>query len=238
MVVGFQDGLMRTRYARVPVVAAPFGLALGGGAEVVLGCQHVRAAAELYVGCVEVGVGLVPAGGGCLEMAARVSAMAPEDPGFDLFSLLRGPFERLATARVSSSAEEARDMLYLRAQDTVSMSRDTLLRDAKETALGLARAGHRPPPPRRVRVVGESGAANLRSALRSLAQAHKISEHDEKIAGHLARILSGGAVPAGAVVSEQHLLELERQAFLSLCGEEKTRARIQHMLQSGKPLRN
>jgi 3-hydroxyacyl-CoA dehydrogenase len=238
MVANFQNACLRTRYARVPVVAAPFGLALGGGAEVVLGCQRVRAAAELYVGCVEVGVGLIPAGGGCMELAARASERASDDPGFDLLSLLKGPFEMVATARVSTSAEEARDLGYLRGADTVSMARETVIADAKEIALGLARAGWRPPPPRRIKVAGESGAATLRSTLRSLAQVHKISEHDEKVGDHLARIMTGGAVPAGATVSEREILELEREAFLSLCGEEKTRARIQQMLQTGKPLRN
>jgi 3-hydroxyacyl-CoA dehydrogenase len=120
----------------------------------------------------------------------------------------------------------------------VSMARETVIADAKQIALGLARAGWRPPPPRRIRVAGEASAATLRSTLRSLAQVHKISEHDQKIGDHLARILTGGAVPAGAAVTEQHLLDLEREAFLSLCGEEKTRARIQQMLSTGKPLRN
>jgi 3-hydroxyacyl-CoA dehydrogenase len=238
MIVSFQAACMRTRYARVPVVAAPFGLTLGGGAEVVLGCPHVRAHVELYIGCVEVGVGLIPAGGGCMELAARVSERAPQEAVFDVLSLLKGAFEAIAMAKVSTSAEHARDMGYLRAQDTVSMNRDTLIADAKEIALGLGRAGWRPPPPRRIRVAGEAGAATLTSMLRSLAQAHQISEHDQRIATHLARILTGGAVAAGSVVTEQHILDLEREAFLSLCGEEKTRARIQHMLQKGKPLRN
>ena len=238
MVTNFQQACQRTRYARVPVVAAPFGLALGGGAEVVLGCQHVRAAAELYIGCVEVGVGLIPAGGGCMELAARAAARASDDPSFDLLSLVRVPFETLARARVSTSAEEARDMGFLHAQDGVSMAREALLADAKQTVLGLVRAGYRPPPPRRIRVIGESGGATLRSALHNLAGAHQISEHDAKIGAQLARILSGGAVPAGSFVSEQALLDLEREAFLSLCGEPKTRERIQHMLTAGKPLRN
>ena len=199
MVANFQNACQRTRYARVPVVAAPFGLALGGGAEVVLGCQHVRAAAELYIGCVEVGVGLIPAGGGCMELAARAAARASDDPQFDLLSLVRVPFETLARARVSTSAEEARDIGYLRVQDSVSMARETLIADAKQTVLGLARAGYRPPPPRRIRVIGESGAATLRSALRNLAGAHQISEHDAKIGAGLARILSGGSVPSGLV---------------------------------------
>jgi 3-hydroxyacyl-CoA dehydrogenase len=238
MIAALQQATLRTRYARVPIVAAPFGLALGGGAEVILGCQHVRANAELYTGLVEVGVGLVPAGGGCMEMAARVSARAPEDPSFDILELLKGPFEMLATARVSTSAEEARDLGFLRVGDTVSMARETLIADAKQIVLGLARAGWRPPPPRRIRVAGESAAATLRATLHSLAEAHKISEHDEKVGAQLARVLTGGAVPAGAVVTEQAMIELEREAFLSLCGEEKTRARIQHTLTTGKPLRN
>src|SRR5262245_7150541 len=143
MVVAFQNACLRTRYAKVPVVAAPFGLALGGGAEVVLGCQVVRAAAELYVGCVEVGVGLIPAGGGCMEMAARASARASDDPQFDMLSLIRAPFLALATARVSISAEDARDIGYLRQGDSVSMARETLIADAKALALGIARAGYR-----------------------------------------------------------------------------------------------
>jgi 3-hydroxyacyl-CoA dehydrogenase len=238
MVVGFQGACQRTRYARVPVVAAPFGLALGGGAEVILGCQTVRAAAELYVGCVEVGVGLIPAGGGCMELAARASARATDDPNFDLLSLVKVPFETLARARVSVSAEDARDIGYLRQGDSVSMARETVIADAKALVLGQARAGYRPPPPRRIRVIGEAGQGTLRQFLMNLVGAHQISEHDAKISGHLARILSGGSVPAGAAVSEQHLLDLEREAFLSLCGEPKTRERIQHMLTTSKPLRN
>ena len=238
MVVGFQGACQRTRYARVPVVAAPFGLALGGGAEVILGCQTVRAAAELYVGCVEVGVGLIPAGGGCMELAARASARATDDPNFDLLALVRVPFETLARARVSISAEDARDLGYLRQGDSVSMARETVIADAKELVLGQARAGYRPPPPRRIRVIGEGGAGTLHQLLLNLVGAHQISDHDAKISGHLARILSGGSVPAGAAVSEQHILDLEREAFLSLCGEPKTRERIQAMLTTSKPLRN
>jgi 3-hydroxyacyl-CoA dehydrogenase len=238
MVVAFQAACNRTRYARVPVVGAPFGLVLGGGAEIVMGCQVVRAAAELYVGCVEVGVGLIPAGGGCMEMAARAAARASDDPQFDILSLVRAPFLALATARVSTSAEEARDIGYLRQGDSVSMARETLIGDAKALALGMARAGYRPPPPRRIRVIGEGGQATLRQALINLLGAHQITPHDAVVSGHLARVLSGGAVPAGAAVSEQHMLDLEREAFLSLCGEPKTRDRIQHMLQKSKPLRN
>ncbi len=238
MVVGFQNACMRTRYARVPVVAAPFGLALGGGAEVVMGCQTVRASAELYLGCVEVGVGLIPAGGGCMELAARASARATDDPNYDLLSLVKVPFETFARARVSASAEEARDIGFLRQGDSVSMARETVIADAKALVLGQARAGYRPPPPRRIRVIGEAGAGTLRQFLINLVGAHQISAHDAMISGHLGRILSGGNVPAGATVSEQHMLDLEREAFLSLCGEPKTRERIQAMLTTSKPLRN
>jgi 3-hydroxyacyl-CoA dehydrogenase len=238
MVKDFQQACQRTRYARVPVVAAPFGLVLGGGTEVVLGCQNARAHIELYLGLVEVGVGLIPAGGGCMEMAARVAARAPEDPAFDLLPLLRGPFEAIGLAKVSTSAEEARDLGYLRPNDSTSFAKETLIADAKQLALGLARAGYRPPPPRRIRVAGRSAADTLQTALGHLVHAHRASEHDKKVVGKAAVVLCGGDVPAGALVSEEYLLDLEREAFLSLCGEDKTKARIQHMLQAGKPLRN
>ena len=151
---------------------------------------------------------------------------------------MRGPFLNLATARVSTSAEEARDLGYLRQGDSVSMARETLIADAKALALGLARAGYRPPPPRMHPRHRRDRRGHAAPALHNLQGAHQISEHDAKVSGHLARILSGGAVPAGAAVSEQHILDLEREAFLSLCGEPKTRERIQYMLAKGKPLRN
>jgi 3-hydroxyacyl-CoA dehydrogenase len=173
-----------------------------------------------------------------MEMAARASARAADDPQFDMLSLMRAPFLALATARVSTSAEEARDIGYLRQADGISMARETLIADAKAAALGLARAGYRPPPPRRIRVIGEAGQATLKQALINLQGAHQITAHDAVVSGHLARALSGGSVPAGALVSEQHILDLEREGFLSLCGEPKTRDRIQHMLQKSKPLRN
>ena len=238
IVTSFQQACQRTRYARVPVVAAPFGLVLGGGAEVVLGCQYTRAFAELYFGLVEVGVGLLPAGGGCMEMAARASARAPADPGADILGLVRDSFEAIGLAKVSTSAEEARDLGYLRPSDSISMSRETLIADARELVLGLARAGYRPPPPRQIRVAGGAAGATLQTAIRHLVHAHRASEHDLRVVGAMAKVLCGGDVPAGAVVSEQHILDLEKEAFLSLCGEPKTRERIQHMLQTGKPLRN
>jgi 3-hydroxyacyl-CoA dehydrogenase len=173
-----------------------------------------------------------------MEMAAKASGIAERHRHVDLMSLLRTSFENLAMARVSTSAENAKELGYVRMEDTVSMGRETLIADAKAIAIGLAKAGHRPPPRRQIKVVGKSGAATLFQALHNLADAHQISAHDEVIGRHLARILSGGDVPEGARVSEQHLLDLEREAFLSLCGEEKTRARMQHMLTTSKPLRN
>jgi 3-hydroxyacyl-CoA dehydrogenase len=238
MVSGFQNVNQRIRYARVPVVAAPHGLTLGGGTEVMLACTAARAYMELYAGLVEVGVGLIPAGGGSMEMAARVSARATDDPTFDLLTLLRPVFEAIGLAKVGTSAEEVRELGYLRASDTVSMARETLIADAKQIALGLARAGHRPPPPRMIRVAGVSAGATLKTALRHLVHAHRASEHDYTVVSKAAHVLTGGDVAAGTAVSEQYLLDLEREAFLSLCGEEKTRARIQHTLSTGKPLRN
>jgi 3-hydroxyacyl-CoA dehydrogenase len=238
IVKDFQNACQRTRYARVPVVSAPFGLVLGGGAEVVLGTQLARASTELYMGLVEVGVGLIPAGGGCMELAARVSARAPDDPGFDLLPLVKGHFEAIGLAKVSTSAEEARDLGYLRPSDSTSFARETIIADAKQLVVGLARAGYRPPPPRLIRVAGRAGADTLQTALYHLVHAHRATEHDRKVVGKAAFVLCGGDLPTGSLASEQHFLDLEREAFLSLCGEDKTRARIQHMLTSGKPLRN
>jgi 3-hydroxyacyl-CoA dehydrogenase len=233
---GFQRAAVRLRTAEVPVVAAPFGMALAGGAEVVLGAGFVRAHAELYMGLVEVGVGLIPAGGGCREMIMRAMAGVPDN--VDPFLPTQKVFETLAMGKVSTSAEQARDLGFLRACDRVTLSREQLLRDAKETALGLSRAGYRRPPPRTARVAGEAGLANFKVALWSMAQGHQVSEHDVKVGTHLARVLCGGSVAAGTRVGEQHLLDLEMEAFLSLCGEEKTQARMEYMLTNNKPLRN
>ncbi len=226
------------RYARVPVVAAPFGLTLGGGAEVVLGCQTRAGHIELYMGLVEVGVGLIPGGGGCMEMAARVAARAPDDPAFDAAAAARavrghrpgqGGHQRRGGARPGLSA----------ADDGISFAKETLIADAKQLALGLARAGYRPPPPRRIRVAGRSAAATLQTALDHLVHAHGRQRTRPEGGGQgWPSCCAAATSPAGALVSEEHLLELEREAFLSLCGEEKTQARIQHMLQTGKPLRN
>ena len=236
IVRGFQSATLRMKHSDVPVVAAPFGLALGGGAEMVMGATAVRAHAELYLGLVEVGVGLVPAGGGCKELVLRSMANIPDS--VDPFVPIQKAFETIAMAKVSTSAENARDMGFLAPADGVSLSREQLLRDAKETVLGLARAGFKRLPPRTVRVPGEGGIANFRMAVWSMRQGHLISEHDAKVGGWVAKILCGGPVAPGSRVTEQHLLDLELEAFLSLVGEAKTQERIQHMLETNKPLRN
>jgi 3-hydroxyacyl-CoA dehydrogenase len=231
-----QDSLMRLRYSDFPVVTAPFGLALGGGAEIAMHGDATRAHAELYMGQVEAGVGLVPAGGGCKELLCRALADLPE--GVDPFPRVQQVFMTIAMGKVSMSAEEARALGFLRDSDGVTLNRDFLIHDAKQTALGLLRAGYRRPRPRTVRLPGLSGYATLRSALQQMAAAHQISEHDVLVGSKLAYILCGGDVSPAARVSEQHLLDLEREAFISLCGEPRSQERMQYMLMNNKPLRN
>lgn len=239
IVRAFQDACMRLRYSEKPVVAAPAGMALGGGAEICLGSDRIRAAAETYMGLVEVGVGLIPAGGGIKEMAIRHLEGIPEGVSADPLPFLRKAFETIGTAKVSGSAEEARELGFLRRSDGITIGRDFLIHDAKNTVLAMALEGYRMPRPRTdVALPGRSQFSAFAYGLYSMRVAGQISEHDEKIGRKIAYVLTGGDVPAGTRLSEQDLLDLEREAFLSLCGEEKTVARIQHMLMTGKPLRN
>ena len=231
-----QGALTRLKYAAVPTVTAPFGLTLGGGAEVAMQGAACRAHAELYMGLVEAGVGLIPAGGGCKELLARALTDLPDDA--DPFVFVKKIFFAIAMAKVSMSAEEARGMGMLAPQDQITFNRDYLLYDAKQTALGMARAGYRAPRRRTFRVPGEGGYGAALSAVQMMKEAHAISEHDMKVAGKLAYVLCGGDVTSSVRVTEEHILGLEREAFLSLCGEQKTQERMQHMLMSGKPLRN
>jgi 3-hydroxyacyl-CoA dehydrogenase len=231
-----QDGCMRLRYASVPVVTAPFGLTLGGGAELSMHGAASRAHCELYMGLVEAGVGLIPAGGGCKELLARRLADLPDDA--DPFQWVKHLFMQIALGKVSTSAEEARQMGMLSASDQVTLNRDHLIYDAKQTALGLARAGYTPPRRRTFRLPGESGYATLRSSLQMMKEAHQISEHDVKVGSKLAWVLCGGRTVPTVRMTEQHVLDLEREAFLSLCGEPKTQERMQYMLMNNKPLRN
>jgi 3-hydroxyacyl-CoA dehydrogenase len=239
MVKAFQDACMRLRYSERPVVAAPAGMALGGGAEICMGADRIRAAAETYMGLVEVGVGLLPAGGGLKEMAVRHLEGIPDGVAADPLPFLRKAFETVGMAKVSSSAKEAREMGYLRPRDGITIQRDFLIQDAKNTVLAMNREGYETPRPRTdIALPGRSAFPAFAYGLYAMRTAGQISEHDEKIGRKIAWVLTGGDVPPGTRLSEQELLDMEREAFLSLCGEEKTQARIQFMLMKGKPLRN
>ncbi|WP_067931979.1 3-hydroxyacyl-CoA dehydrogenase/enoyl-CoA hydratase family protein [Alicyclobacillus kakegawensis] len=234
----FQQAMMRLKYLSKPVVAAPHQMALGGGAEVCLAAHQVQAAAETYIGLVEVGVGLIPGGGGNKEMLIRALEGVPDGVHERLDSFVQKTFETIALAKVSTSAKEAKRLGILRHHDGITLQRDFLLHDAKQVAIGLADSDFRPMQPRLVPVVGEAGAARLKAGVYGMRVSGHISEHDEKIAHHLIRVLTGGSVARGTKVSEQYLLDLEREAFLSLIGEPKTQQRMQYMLSHGKPLRN
>ena len=237
MVRAFQRASMAMKYAARPVVVAPFGMTLGGGAEFVLHGQAVRASAETYIGLVEVGAGVIPAGGGCKELYLRcLESWTGTD---DLLPPVRRAFETIGMAKVATSAFEARELGFLRATDGVSMNADRLISDAKEMALGMRRTGFSPGRPRTDIPVGGSGALSaLRVGIYNMREAGFISEHDAKIGGKLAKVLCGGELSGVQRVSEQYLLDLEREAFLSLLGERKTLERIQSLLKTGKPLRN
>lgn len=239
MIRQFQTVMGSLRTVDRPVVVAPFGMNLGGGVEVSLPADRLQASAETYMGLVETGVGLIPGGGGNKEMLLRWTAdMDPKD-GIGLQNRVNKIFETIALAKVSTSAAEAEDYGYLRnGIDGVSINRDHLLHDAKEQVLALSRTGYRPPEPKKIPVVGETGYYTLRLGAYDLLQSGYISEHDYKIADKLAYVLSGGTLPAGTLVDEQYLLDIEREAFLSLVGEPKSQQRMQHMLTKNKPLRN
>jgi 3-hydroxyacyl-CoA dehydrogenase len=236
MVRSFQGATMALKYASVPVVVAPAGLTLGGGCEIALHSARVQAAAESYVGLVEAGVGLIPAGGGTKEMLARAMERVP--PGADPLPDVRRVFETIGFAKVSTSAPHAVELGYLRDGDAITMNRDRLLDDAKAHALVLAR-DYAPPLPRAaIRVGGEAVLATLKLGVHLAWRAGRISDHDALIGRKLAWVLAGGNLTHPGTVSEQQLLDLEREAFLSLCGERKTLDRIAHTLKTGKPLRN
>jgi 3-hydroxyacyl-CoA dehydrogenase len=234
----FQNTMARLKYSQTPTVAAPFQLTLGGGAEVALWCNRIRAHAETYMGLVEVGVGLLPGAGGNIEMLDRALTGALDSPTYPVEQLIGRAFETIAMAKVSTSVEEARDLLFLAPSDTVTMNRAHLLEGAKQEALGMVRAGFRPPRPRTYRLPGKSGVSTIEMMVRSMRDGGFISEHDMKIALKIGHVLTGGDCSPRQKVSEQTLLDLEREAFLSLCGEEKSMARIAHMLEKNKPLRN
>src|SRR5579872_2706796 len=234
----FQNVNLGLKYAPKPVVAAPQGMALGGGCEISLHAARIHANSELYMGLVETGVGLIPGGGGTKEMLIRANEHATGGEDLDLFHALKPVFENIAMAKVGTSAEECRALGYLRASDLVAMNRDRLVADAKETALAMVRAGYHPPAPAQIRVLGEEFIAAAKLAIHQMLRGEYISEYDALVARKLANILGGGPLSAPQLVSEQYVLDLEREAFVSLCGQRNTQLRIAHTLKTGKPLRN
>ena len=236
LVEQFQITTQMLKYSMVPTVAAVDGMALGGGCEFIMHCDRAVATLESYIGLVEVGVGLLPAGGGCKEFAMRAAA---EAKGGDISPFLQKYFKAVAMAEVSRSAEHAREIGYLRSTDRVVMNRFELLEIAKSEARAMAAAGYRPPMrAKSIPVLGRSGIATIRAFVENMYAGGYISEHDRLIAGKVATIMCGGDVEAGSLVDEQWLLDLELQHFMELMATEKTQARIEHMLKNGKPLRN
>jgi 3-hydroxyacyl-CoA dehydrogenase len=247
----FQRMTASIKFCPRPVVAAPFNLCLGGGTEISLHAARRQPYAELYMGLVETGVGLVPGGGGTKEMALHAIDAARASSGIDdaaapvrfalcadLQDALRQRFETIAMAKVSTSAAEARALDLLAPADQITLNRERLLLDAREAAIYLAETGYAAPAPRTVAVPGEAVLPTLKLGIHLMRQAEYISDHDVTVATHVARILCGGALTPGSLVTEQYLLDLERESFLSLCGERKTQERIAHTLQTGRPLRN
>jgi len=238
-VKGMQDLLMNFRYCSKPVVAAPFGLALGGGAEVAMAADRICASGETYMGLVEVGVGLLPAGGGCRELLKRVVTPAMKRADSDPLPFLGKVFENIAMAKVSASALQAQEMGFLTDCDRIIMKGEHVLAEAKREVLALSAAGYAPPPrTKSIYALGQRGIAALSIMVQSLRWGDFISEYDMFIAKKIAYVLSGGDLSAPQWVDEQYILDLEREGFLSLLGQEKTIARIKHLLMTGKPLRN
>jgi 3-hydroxyacyl-CoA dehydrogenase len=241
----FQGMTQAVKFCPKPIVAAPFGMTLGGGTEISLHAPVRQPHVELYMGLVEVGVGLLPGGGGCKEMLLRAVDSAahirPDGRGeaVELMEAMKRAFETIATAKVSTSAYEARGLGFLSEQDRITMNRERVLADAKARALELARAGYVPPVPRdNIPAPGENILATLKLGVHLMRQGDFISDHEVKIGDKVAEVLCGGNVTPGTPVSEQYVLDLEREAFKSLCGEKKTQERIQYTLKTGKPLRN
>ena len=241
----FQNMTQAIKFCPRPVVVAPYGMCLGGGTEISLHAAARQPHAELYMGLVETGVGLIPGGGGCKEMTIKsVEAAASIRPdargeGVEIFEALKKNFETIAMAKVSTSAAEARGLGFLKPSDNVTMNRQRLLTDSKLRARALADAGYAPPIPRTdIAAPGENALATLKLAVWTMHEGQYISDHDAKVANWAAYALCGGRVTPGTLVSEQYLLDLEREAFLSLCGEKKTQERIAFTLKTGKPLRN
>jgi 3-hydroxyacyl-CoA dehydrogenase len=237
MIQQFQQAMMRMRYSSIPVVGTPHGLTLGGGCELNLHCDRVVASAESYIGLVEFGVGLIPGGGGTKEMTLRTAAKYEE--GEPEFNLLRNTYMTISTAKVSTSAAEAFDLGFLRRGDEIVVNSNRVIAQAKAAAIELADAGYSQPSQKtNIKVHGKGALAMFKTGVYAMKEGKYISEHDQKIADKLAYVMCGGDLSSPTEVSEQYLLDLEREAFLSLCGERKTLERIQSILTTGKPLRN
>jgi 3-hydroxyacyl-CoA dehydrogenase len=239
MVNALQKVVMRLRYSSKPVVTAPYGLTLGGGCEISMHGDRVQAAAETYMGQVEVGVGLIPAGCGTKEMTMRAMDAAKDVPDADPLAFLKKTFELLGMGKVATSAQEARAWGFLRDVDSISMNGDRLIGDAKQEVLNLVALGYNQPVERSdIYVMGEAGESAMKLALHMMRKGGYISDHDQLIGKKLAHVMAGGSLNHPTQVSERYLIDLEREAFVSLCGERKTQDRIAAMLKTGKPLRN
>lgn len=238
MVKEFQYSFLRMKRATFPVVAAPFGMTLGGGYEISAAADKIVAAGETYMGLVELGVGLIPGAGGNKELLIRNLEGAANVDRVDLQPFVNKTFETIAMAKVSTSAKEAKDLGYMRASDEICVNGDFLLHAAKNAVLEMVKKGYRPPAPVQIPVVGENGYAVMEAAIYTMLKGNYISEYDAHLARKVAFVLSGGKVPAGTVVTEEYLLDIEREAFMSLVGEPKSQDRMRHMLLKGKPLRN
>jgi 3-hydroxyacyl-CoA dehydrogenase len=234
----FQQPLMRLKYCAKPVVAAPHGMALGGGYEVLAHSSKILAAAETYMGLVELGVGVIPAGGGTKEMVLRSVEAVMDNEAVDLTQLVMANFMTVAMAKVSTSAKEGKMLGYMRPTDGFVPNQDHLIFEAKQHVLAMAQAGYKPPVQRKIRVIGESGLATIKAGLFNMKEGRQISEYDAFLAEKLAYIMCGGNVDANTWVTEQYLLDLEREVFVELCMQPKTQQRMGHMLKTGKPLRN
>ena len=236
----FQQATMSLRYSPKPVVVAPFQMTFGGGCEMTLHADRARAAAETYIGLVEVGVGLIPAGGGTKEMLVRALDSIPAGvKEADPFPFVKRAFETIAMAKVATSAAEAKRFGFLREEDSYSMNADRLIADAKQEVLALASVGYTQPAQRSdVLALGGAALATFKLGIHQLKRGGFISDYDAVIGEKLARVLTGGDLDHETRVSEQYILDLEREAFLSLCGHRQTQERIAHMLKTGKPLRN
>jgi 3-hydroxyacyl-CoA dehydrogenase len=240
MVAGLQNANMKMKYLPKPVVTAPAGMALGGGCEIAMHGDYCLANGETYMGLVEVGVGVIPAGGGCKELAVRMTEGIPAgvvEAGLNMQYHFGKAFENIATAKVATSAQEAQDLGFIRKTCMINMSRDMQIYEAKQIVLGMSKF-YKPPKPALIPVLGENMRGIAAAIIANMKAGKYASEYDAHIAMKIANVLGGGICAEGTWVTEQEILDLEREAFMSLCGEQKTQDRISAMLSTGKPLRN